>query len=389
MTTTPSAPPERTSDREPSNTESQQPPMLTFASGGWVVILAMVVLVAIVAFAVIPSLQRARDRGPGDGRDPATYGFDLSTSLVPIDRLEAGQLHRDLIPPIGTPAHLSVEELIEYNATLRRERHTKYLVPSDPVIGVEVDGVARAYPLLILRSHEVINDTLGETPIAITYNPLCDSFAVFDRRVGDDVLEFGVSGLLYNANLLLYDRRPDQQGESLWSQWQARAITGPAAAAGRTLTRLPAVHTQWGEWQRRRTHTTVIEPDLSRLQLYKEMDYDEYYRSDEIPFAFEPKPDPARGPAVLKSRCLVVEIDGQRCVYPYDWLYEQEPRNDEGVWVDRSAPSPIAFLLTTEPRTASAWSMDAEPLTSWTSYWFAAYAMDPEIDVAPWGDDSP
>ena len=114
--------------------------------------------------------------------------------------------------------------------------HGRFLVPGDLVIGLSLHGEARAYPLEILALHEVCNDTLGGEPILVTYQPLCDSAVVFERRVDGHTREFGVSGLLYNSNLLMYDRHPEQpQDESLWSQLQFRALAGPAAAQHATL----------------------------------------------------------------------------------------------------------------------------------------------------------
>jgi hypothetical protein len=88
--------------------------------------------------------------------------------------------------------------------------------------------------------HEAANDVVGGTPIAVTYCPLCNSPLVFDRRVAGRTLEFGVSGLLYESNVLLYDRAASGGAESLWNQIQMRAVTGPAARAGQSLRLLPS-----------------------------------------------------------------------------------------------------------------------------------------------------
>ena len=106
-------------------------------------------------------------------------------------------------------------------------------------------GIARAYPLRLLNWHEVINDTLGGQPVAITYSPLCDSSVGFRRMVADKVQEFGVSGLLLNSNLIMYNRQSGAADESLWSQLQCRAIAGPAAASQQTLEVLPIAVVSW------------------------------------------------------------------------------------------------------------------------------------------------
>ena len=92
---------------------------------------------------------------------------------------------------------------------------------------------AVAYPLRILNFHEIFNDTVGGAPVAVTYCPLCDSVSVIDRQMGDEVKEFGVSGLLHNSNVLLYDRQDVVSAESLWSQVRMVSIQGLDAGENR------------------------------------------------------------------------------------------------------------------------------------------------------------
>ena len=127
-------------------------------------------------------------------------------------------------------------------------------------VTVTLNGESRAYPLLVMQCHEIANDTLGGVPIAVTYNPLCDSVVVFDRRVGDEVLEFGVSGLLYSSNMLMFDRRPDALGESLWCQLLGRAISGPLVDT--PLAVLDAAVTDWAGWLA--DHPGTLENPLHR-----------------------------------------------------------------------------------------------------------------------------
>jgi hypothetical protein len=127
------------------------------------------------------------------------------------------------------------------------------LLDVSPVVGVERGGVARAYPLAVLDWHEVVNDTFGG-PLLVTYCPLCGSAVVAERRVRTRPTTFGVSGLLWRNDLVLYDAAT----ESLWSQLLATAIRGPQT--GETLSLVPASLTSWGAWRDRHPDTDVLLP---------------------------------------------------------------------------------------------------------------------------------
>ena len=104
----------------------------------------------------------------------------------------------------------------------------------EPVIALEIDGDARAYPLRVLIWHEIANDVVGSVPVAVTYCPLCNSAVVFERNLGDETLEFGVSGKLRNSDLVMYDRT----SQSWWQQFTGEAIAG--SYTGQELTTRPA-----------------------------------------------------------------------------------------------------------------------------------------------------
>ena len=111
------------------------------------------------------------------------------------------------------------------------------------VLGVMVNGVAKAYPISIMNYHEIVNDEFAGQPVVVTYCPLCGSGIAFDAAIDGQAKTFGVSGLLYNSDVLLYDR----QTQSLWSQIMMQAVTGPMA--GKELQMLPTMNTSWGEWK--------------------------------------------------------------------------------------------------------------------------------------------
>jgi hypothetical protein len=165
---------------------------------------------------------------------------------VPASELRQA-LPRDHIPAVVDPAFASDWRGVESNGESLR-------LPEDaPVLGVERDDRARAYPLRVLNRHEVVNDAF-DGPIAVTYCVLCGSGVVFERRVNGERTRFGVSGTLWRSDLVTYDERSG----SLWSQLAATAIRGPRT--GERLSVVPSALTTWGEWRSRHPATRVLLP---------------------------------------------------------------------------------------------------------------------------------
>jgi hypothetical protein len=152
----------------------------------------------------------------------AYNGFDLKGSLIPVAEIKKGGPPKDGIPALVNPRMIPASQA--------------KLGAKELVVGVKIGKHQRAYPIKILIWHENINDTIGKKPIAVTYCPLCNSVFVFDRFVGGEKREFGISGLLWNSNVLLFDRQSSQKKESLWSQVDMRAVTGPASRKGLKIT---------------------------------------------------------------------------------------------------------------------------------------------------------
>ncbi len=334
--------------------------LLDFRSGGWALLLAAALTLAIVLW----QFAGVRRGGPvatirGDGRDPATYGFNLSTCLVPREQIVAAGFPRDGLQALSSPTHWTTAEADAYTAELKKAHSGKFLVRGDRVIGVSIAGESRCYPLNVLNWHEVVNDTVGGVPILVTYNPLCDAAVVFDRTVGGEVREFGVSGLLYNSNLLLYDRTAPAGGESLWSQLQFRAIAGPAAERGETLRVLPAQVLHWSTWREQQPDTRVLAPDKARRKLYKRT-YESYFGDDRLHFPVRPLPAESERP--LKSRVVALQIGSDWHVLAYDTLracgptvsiagrtfdlvFERSPETVQLLAHDDSLPPPLVHAF--------------------------------------------
>jgi hypothetical protein len=181
-----------------------------------------------------------------------------------VEEILAGGPPRDGIPALDHPPFLRAPEASWGD--------------DEPVLGAVVRGEARAYPVAVLNWHELVNDTLGGEPILVSFCPLCGTGLVFDRRVGGEVRTFGVSGLLYRSDLLMYDHG----SESLWSQISAEAVTGPLL--GQRLRVLRARMDQWGQWRRDHPESTVLSRETGHRRDYDRSPYAAYADSRRLIF---------------------------------------------------------------------------------------------------------
>jgi hypothetical protein len=316
------------------------------------------------------------DRAVGDGRDPTTYGFDLGNCLVSPTGIAASGLPRDGLPVLDFPRLLTPAQA----DSLHGAQHYKYLVPGDRVIGVALEGRARAYPISVMNWHEVVNDTLGGRPIAVTYSPLGDASVVFDRRqsaaagAADTTLLFSFSGLLYNSNLVIYDRREADRGESLWSQLQARAVAGPAADNGRRLSLLPCTVARWADWRERYPGTTVLRPEPSRRERYQRDPYIHDYGSDLMRFSVAPLPP--RDTPEYKTPCVIVGVDHRYLVYPLPVIARRAVAG--GIWETRQGGRSLRFTCKDPPLTVWVDTPDAADVEVIYSFWYAWYSCRPQ-----------
>ena len=199
---------------------------------------------------------------------------DATRQIVPLDQIVSGGPPRDGIPSIDNPKFVSTEEA-----------SSNFLQGSDLVIGLEINGDVRAYLLKILVWHEIVNDAVGGTPVAVTYCPLCFTSQVFNRTVDGQEVEFGTSGKLYNSNLVMYDRT----SESLWSQAMAKGIVGKYA--GKDLERIPFDVAAWNEWKKLHPEGKVLSIDTGFGRPYGVDPYGNYYTEPNILFPVSHKDD--------------------------------------------------------------------------------------------------
>lgn len=147
------------------------------------------------------------------------------------------------------------------------------MTESEKVMGLEINGEYRAYPVNILSVHEIVNDRAGEMPFMVTWCPLSYTCAVYARTLLDSQLHFGVSGNILRNGLVMYDEETSSQ----WSQFTGEAISG--SLAGSRLNRLPAVLTTWDAWYREFPESIVLSKEASPFGFYEEDHMSDYYQS--------------------------------------------------------------------------------------------------------------
>lgn len=282
-------------------------------------------------------------------------GFDLQDALVPVDKILQGGPPRDGIPSIDNPKFIS-------------SGADRFVEPSSLVVGLALQGESRAYPISILNWHELVNDQIGTQSVVISYCPLCGTALVFDAQVQGQTLQFGVSGLLYNSDLLLYDR----QQQSLWSQITAEAISGPFK--GQRLVLLPAVLTTWQRWQTEHPDTQLLSTDTGYIRDYHRSPYGDYDNSERLYFPVEflsRRYHP-------KERVLGIEIEGVFKAYPFAELAKREPQNS---LLDTVAGKSLRIEYDLPSRTGRVFSDSNEELLVINSFWFAWYGFHPHTEV--------
>lgn len=192
---------------------------------------------------------------------------------IPLNEIVSGGPPKDGIPSIDKPRFVSVNET------------NKYLKDDEPGLALTLNSINRFYPFQILVWHEIVNDTINGQRVLITYCPLCFTGIVFDSTVGGEQVEFGVSGKLWNSNLLMYDRKTD----SLWSQVLGEAVVGEMT--GTKLAVLPSDIVKYGEWKKLHPNGQVLSRDTGLTRSYGNDPYGDYYTTPGTYFPLRHKDD--------------------------------------------------------------------------------------------------
>ena len=240
----------------------------------------------------------------------STTGWETNFCMhsVPYETFLSGGPPRDGIPPIDEPKFESLDGA------------DGWLEEQEPVIGLELNGDARAYPLQILIWHEIVNDVVGDVPVVVTFCPLCNTALVFERPVIDDEkLTFGTSGNLRNSDLVMWDR----QTESWWQQFTGEAIVGDLT--GTKLKILPSTLLSWGDYKEIFPDGRVLSKETGFSRNYGANPYAGYDSINEFPFLFDGEVDDSLRPM---TRILGFVLEGESVAYPLDHLAAELVIND-------------------------------------------------------------
>ncbi len=224
---------------------------------------------------------------------------ESSISSVDFSEIMSGGPPRDGIPPIDRP------EFVDYAAA------DEWLDDQEPVILFEHNEIARLYPLQILMFHEIVNDSVGGLPVAVTFCPLCNASIVYEREIGGTMLDFGTTGRLRNSDLVMYDR----QTESWWQQFNGVGIIGEYTDIN--LVERPSQIVAYGVAKAAFADAQVLSKETGFLRPYGRNPYRGYDDIDSSPFLFRDATDPRLPPM---ERVLGIPVSSGNVVVPLSIL---------------------------------------------------------------------
>ena len=229
---------------------------------------------------------------------------DFPEPLIDPGQVQSGGPPPDGIPPIDEPTFEIASEI-------------DWLEPQEPVLSLTVGDDTRAYPLQVMTWHEIVNDTVGGTPLAVTYCPLCNSGVAFEREVDGELLTFGTSGRLFQDNLVMYDR----QSETLWPQLTGKASIG--VRTGDTLVAIPLGTVPWADFAQANPEAKVLSKDTGFDRPYGQNPYVGYDQADgDLLFGLE---DDLDSRLLVKERVIGLSGSSSNVAYVREALVDSEP----------------------------------------------------------------
>ena len=230
--------------------------------------------------------------------------------LVDPAEIISGGPPPDGIPPIDNPQFIEVAAADEW------------IGDTEPVVYLEANGEVHAYPVQVLMWHEIVNDTVGGIPVAVTYCPLCNSAVSYRREVAGEVTTFGTSGRLFASALVMYDRAT----ESLWTHFDGRAVVG--ALAGASLEPISSPLLAWSDFKEAFPEAMVLDRDATGFnRQYGVNPYTGYDNPDTNPFLFRGSLDER---AQAKQRVVGINIEGESTAWTLDAISGGDARATQG-----------------------------------------------------------
>jgi len=239
-----------------------------------------------------------------------------------------------------------------------------WLNDTDTVFALNYKGVLRAYPQRILNWHEIVNDTVSNEPLAITFCPLCGTAVAYKRTVNGIVTEFGVSGKLYDSDLIMYDR---YEG-NLWQQATGQAIVGPAARRNETLQVVDIATTTFGQWKKEHPETQVLSRDTGYTRNYDQYPYGTYEQDDQVYFGVKN----LNRKLQIKTVVYGIEANGVAKAYPKSSIDTKQIIQDTiGNIPIKIQETPAGEVIVTNLKTN-------QQITPLRVFWFAWAAFHPD-----------
>ena len=291
--------------------------------------------------------------------------FNINEEKFSVDpnKLVGGGPPKDGIPSLDNPKFETASEA------------SKWMKDSDVVFGIVHKGEARAYPQRILVWHEIVNEKIGGDPLLITYCPLCQSSVAYERKVkltdGTKVeVEFGVSGKLYNSNLVMYNRTNDKvKTESLWTQFGGAAIVGDFT--GQKLTKVVLDTVTWKNWRASHPNTKVLSRDTDFARDYDNDPYGSYYTEGGTIAPLENEDDRLFAKAIV----LGIEVGGKTKAYPEEEL-KKTPK-----FTDTLAGKKIEVIRNNDGSVRMKNLTDNKEIIPEYGFWFAWVAFHPKTEL--------
>ncbi len=259
---------------------------------------------------------------------------------------------RDAIPPIYNPQYTTAGKV-------------KHLADHEKVIGVVLNSQAHAYPIKILDRHEIVNDVIGKIPIAVTYCPLCGSALAFNRTIEGRTYTFGVSGYLYQSDLLMWDR----ETESFWSQITGTAVVGPMTDA--RLEMIVASVTTWGRWRAEHADSKVLVGPYTAGR-YARYPYGNYEQSDRLLFPVLNNDSRYHRKAIVTG----IRVGDQTKAYLHGVLKKMPP-----VFEDVVGGQKLTVRYHGESDTCQIFDVQGNELPVLRAFWFAWHTFHPNTRV--------